>query len=170
MTIGTVKSQGTRLYFIDRLLQSSPVLRYVVCATGIDGVGGGAKDQVDITCLDTQGMKQNRAGLGNPSVVSAPINFIPTAEAHQALMAYKEAGNSTRWMMLAPDGANPEAEPTIDSNEMIEAPADRTTASFDGFVNEVPINVGTNDIWRGTLNIQVSGNTDWTYATTEPTE
>lgn len=170
MTIGTVKSQGTRLYFIDRLLQSAPTLRYVVCATGIDGIGAGAKDQIDITCLDTQDDKENRSGLGNPSVVTSPLNFIPTAEDHQALIALKENGATTQWMMLAPDGANPTAEPTLDSNEMLEAPADRTTVSFSGYVTELPISVGTNDVWRGTLNIQRSGRNTWTYATTIPLE
>lgn len=53
MTVGTVRTQGTELFFVDNSVTTSdPDLIKLACPTGIQGLGG-AKDQIETTCLDT---------------------------------------------------------------------------------------------------------------------
>ena len=95
MTVGTVRTQGTELFFVDNSVTTSdPDLIKLACPTGIQGLGG-AKDQIETTCLDTVGDKEFAGGLGNPGVVTVPFNLIPREYSHQNLLALKKAGEIT---------------------------------------------------------------------------
>ena len=77
MTTGLVKTQGTELYFVDAsVTASAPDLVKMSCPTGVQGLGG-AKDQIETTCLDATTDKEFAGGLGNPGTVSVPFNLIP---------------------------------------------------------------------------------------------
>ena len=154
MTVGTVKTQGTELYFLDTVSTSNPgTLVKMSCPTGITGLGGAA-DQIEDTCLDTTTDKTFKRGLGNPGQVSVPFNMIPTAESHQLLFTLKDAGETLHWIACLSDGTNP---PTVDTDDTIIAPTARTSFEFDGYIADLNIDIATNEIVRGTMTIQRSG-------------
>lgn len=153
---GTVKTQGTELYTVDALSSSVAEVLKFACPTGISGLGG-AKDQIEDTCLDDLVDKSFKSGLGNPGQVSVPFNFIPRAGSHQILFDLKESGELLPWMIGLEDGYG--VAPTLDSNDLLVAPAspNRTSFTFDAYVSDVNIDIATNEIVRGTLTLQRSG-------------
>jgi hypothetical protein len=154
MTTGTVKTQGTELFFVDTLTSSVPAVVKLACPTGITGLGGAA-DQIETTCLDALVDREYARGLGNPGQVSVPFNLIPTAVSHQLLFDLKDAGTVVSWLACLSDGS---ADPTtVDSNDVIVPPASRTSFGFQGYIADVTIDIATNEIVRGTLTLQRSG-------------
>lgn len=154
MTVGTVRTQGTELFFVDNSVTTSdPDLNKLACPTGIQGLGG-AKDQIETTCLDTVGDKEFAGGLGNPGVVTVPFNLIPREYSHQNLLALKKAGEILSWIACLSEGAT---APTIDTDGIIAAPAGRSSFLFQGYIADVNIDIANNEIVRGTLTIQRSG-------------
>lgn len=151
MTAGIVKTQGTELYF--KNVESAPVLVKLECPTGITGLGGAA-DQLETTCLDTQDDKEYTGGLGNPGQVSVPFNFIPTSPSQRDLFDLKVGREVMDWIILLSDGT---AAPTLDSNDDIDAPAGRSSIKFQGYIADMNLDIATNEIVRGTLTIQRSG-------------
>lgn len=157
MTTGVIKSQGTRLFFAYPAAESSSdpdgiTILKVACATGISGLGG-ARSQIDVTCLESEEMEYE-AGLANPGQVSVPINFIPRSEAHQALMALKESGTLISWMIVASDQAG--SPSAVDSEDRLVSPGS-TTVEFLAYVADVNLDFATNDISKGTITLQRSG-------------
>lgn len=158
MTIGTVKTQGTRLFFA----VSASEIHKVACATGIQGLGG-ARDQIDITCLDSD-EREYSGGFANPGQVTIPINFIPRSASHQALMGLKETGATISWMIVLSDQTG---SPTVlDTSDRLNSPG-ATTAEFLGYVADFNADIGTNEIVRGTLTVQRSGGVVWEFPTAD---
>jgi hypothetical protein len=154
MTTGLVKTQGTELFFVDASVSTSaPDLVKMACPTGVQGLGG-AKDQIETTCLDATVDKEFAGGLGNPGTVSVPFNLIPRDFSHQTLFALKESGADLNWIACLSDGTE---DPTLDSDGIIVAPTLRSSFRFVGYIADVNIDIATNEIVRGTLTIQRSG-------------
>ena len=153
-----IRTQGTHLYFIDTITSSAAEVVKLTCPTGISGLGG-ARDQIDSTCLDATGDKTFLAGLGNPGQVSVPFNLDPTAADHAMLFQLKEDGRNLDWLACLSESAT---EPTLDSNEAFALPADRSCIAFSAYVADVNIDMATNEIVRGTLTLQRSGNVVFT--------
>ncbi|MDP3208765.1 MAG: phage tail tube protein, partial [Rhodoglobus sp.] len=99
MTAGTIKTKGTRLYFA---LSASEILK-VACPTGAT-IGGGAADDIDITCLDSE-EREFVQGLKTPDDISLPVNFISRSASHQALEALYDSGETVSWMVVLSDQA-----------------------------------------------------------------
>jgi hypothetical protein len=158
--MSTVKTQGTKLYFVDTLTSSNPSVIELACPTGITGLGGAA-DQIETTCLGATVDKTYTRGLGNPGQVSVPFNLIPTAASHQLLFELKEAGTTVNWLACLSDGVA--APTTLDSNDRIVPPNDRTSFGFDAYIADINIDVATNEIVRGTLTLQRSGSVTATW-------
>ena len=154
MTTGTVKSQGTRMYFC--LPGSTSEIHKVACPSAINGLGGAA-NQIDKTCLDSVEMEYDR-GMQNPGQVSVPINFIPRSAAHQALIDLRASGDTTDWMIVLSDQAGAPAD--VDSDGHLVSPGS-TTVRFQGYIADMTIDVPKNDIVRATLSIQRSGAPEW---------
>jgi len=152
--MSTVKTQGTKLYFVDMLTSSVGAIIELACPTGITGLGGAA-DQIETTCLNATTDRTYTRGLGNPGQVSVPFNLIPTNASHQLLFDLKEAGTTVNWLACLSDGTT--APNTLDSNDRIIAPANRTSFGFDAYIADVNIDIATNEIVRGTLTLQRSG-------------
>jgi len=165
MTIGTLKTQGTELFFVNPLVTDASVIK-MACPTGISGLGGAA-DQLDDTCLDSKERTFKR-GLGNPGQVSVPFNFIPSNFSHQDLFELKEDGRNLQWLIGLSDGV---AVPTLDSDDAFVPPASplRTTAEFEAYIADVNIDIATNEIVRGTLTLQRSGTVKWNWNGPTPT-
>lgn len=153
MTTGTVKTQGTELFMIETASASDPVITKMACPTGISGLGG-AKDQIEDTCLDNTTDKTFVAGLGTPGQVSVPFNLIPRDGSHQFLFTLKELGTVLKWIACLSESGT---DPTMDTDFEFVAPTDRTSFRFDAYIADVNIDMATNDIVRGTLTLQRSG-------------
>lgn len=148
MTAGVLTTKGTRLFFAK---SDSEVLK-VACATGITGLGGAA-DQIDQTCLDSQEREYAR-GMLNPGQITVPINLIPRSAAHQALLGLRESGETISWMIVLSDQSG---DPQISTSDgRLESPG-ATTAEFLGYVADFSLDVAVNEIVRGTLTVQRSG-------------
>jgi hypothetical protein len=153
MTTGTVRTQGSELFFIETESASDPAITKLICPTGINGLGG-AKDQIETTCLDTTGDKEYAAGLGNPGQVSVPFNFIPRDTSHQILFALKDKGTVMKWLACLSESTT---DPTMDTDFVFVVPTDRTSFAFDAYISDVNIDIATNEIVKGTLTLQRSG-------------
>ena len=155
MTAGTILTQGTELFTVDALSSSVAAVLKMACPTGITGLGG-AKDQIEDTCLDNTTDKTFKPGLGNPGQVTVPFNFIPRAGSHQILFDLKESAEVMPWVIGLSDGTG---TPTLDSNDDLvpQASPARTSIYFKGYVADLNIDIATNEIVRGTLTIQRSG-------------
>lgn len=155
MTVGTLKTQGSELFLVDKLTSSVAAVLKLACPTGITGLGGAA-DQLEDTCLDNTTDKTYKRGLGNPGQVSVPFNFIPSNTSHQILFDLKEQGNTIGWLIGMSDGTAP---PTLDANDELVPPAspNRTSIAFEAYIADINIDIATNEIVRGTLTLQRSG-------------
>ena len=161
MTQGTVKTQGSELFFVDSLTSSVSAIVKLACPTGITGLGGAA-DQIETTCLDATVDREYVRGLGNPGQVTVPFNLIPSAASHHLLFDLKEAGDTISWLACLSDGT---ADPTVvNSSDMIVPPVGRTSFGFQAYIADVTIDVATNEIVRGTLTLQRSGAVTPTWA------
>lgn len=147
--MGTViKTQGTDLYWA-----SGPTaVKRVVCATGITGLGG-ARDQVDTSCLDNTQDRTFIGGLGNPGQVTVSFNVHKGEVAHEDLLALKASGATVSWGIYSSDGVT--APTAVDS--AMQPVADRVSAIFQGYVADINIDIQGNDIWKGSVTIQRSG-------------
>ncbi len=155
MTTGTVRTQGTEVFFVDNTVSASqPDLIKLACPTGVQGLGG-AKDQIETTCLDTIGDKEYAGGLGNPGVVTIPFNLIPRNFSHQVLFEFKRTGEVLEWIACLSESTE---QPTVDSDGVITAPGTRSSFQFQGYIADVNIDIANNEIVRGTLTVQRSGN------------
>lgn len=153
---GELKTQGTKLYFID----PSGELATMSCPTGITGLGG-AKGQIPSTCLDDTEDEQFLAGLGVPGQVNVPFVFKPGETNQRDLIALKASGDTTRWMIGFSDGVG---LPTHDSNGTFTTPpVDRTSAEFTAYVADITFDLASNDIVRGTMLLQRSGSVVWNW-------
>jgi hypothetical protein len=155
MTVGTLKTQGTELFVVDKLSASAAAVLKFACPTGITGLGGPA-DQLEDTCLDNIEDKTYKRGLGNPGQVSVPFNFIPSNGSHQILFDLKEQGDTLEWLIAYSDGT---AVPTLSAEETFVPPASplRTSMVFYAYIADINIDIATNEIVRGTLTLQRSG-------------
>lgn len=153
-----IKTQGTELFFA----AGTPIdVMKLTCPTGITGLGG-ARDQIETTCLEDLEDKQYTGGLGNPGTVTVPFNFHTGDASQQELFDLKESGNNIQWLIGLSDGT---AQPTLDSNDQLVAPSSssRTSALITAYVSDVNIDIATNEIVRGTLTLQRSGPVEWTW-------
>ena len=148
-----IKTQGTNLFFV-----SSAAVKTLTCPTGITGLGG-ARDQIETTCLENTDDKTYIAGLGNPGQVSVPFVFDPSAADQKLLYALHDSGEIINWLVGFSDGTT---APTIVSGVLTMA-STRSAAQFSAFVSDVNIDVATNEIVRGTLTLQRSGNVAWSW-------
>jgi hypothetical protein len=152
MTVGTLKTQGTELFFANPLTTAIDLLK-VACPTGITGLGGPA-DQLDDTCLDST-ERTFKQGLKNPGAITVPVNFIPSSPSHQALIALYNGGQTVSWLIAMSDGTTDPT--TLNSAQLIVPPANRSSIRFDGYVSDFNIDIATNEIVRATVTIQRSG-------------
>ncbi len=159
MTIGTLKTQGSKLFFAN----SPSEILSVACPTGITGLGGTA-DQIEDTCLDSN-EKTFVRGLLTPGTISVPFNVIPRSASHQALFTLRETGESIGWLATLSDyvSAVPSA---VDSDGYITSPGS-TTIGWLGYVSDLTIDIATNEIVRGTLTIQRSGTLQYDLPTAD---
>jgi len=161
MADGDVKTQGTHLYFVDRT-GAVPALVKMVCPTGITGLTGGARDQIETTCLDDMDDRTFEQGLRGSTPVSVPFNLKPARAEHQLLWELRESGEKVDWMALLSESADP---PTLDVGGVMVPPATRTSFQFTASISDLALDVASNEIVRGTLTLARSGSVVPTWFT-----
>ncbi|MFW8566150.1 phage tail tube protein [Orrella sp. 11846] len=147
----SLKTQGTHLFFLSE--QAPEGFFKVTCPTGISGLGG-AREQIDDTCLDDTDERSFIAGLAAPGAVSAPFNLDPRAVDHREFFDLKDSGEKIQWLICLSDG---EDAPTVDSSGAFLPPVDRTSLEFTAYVADVEIDIALADKVTGTLTLQRSG-------------
>ena len=154
----TYETQGTHLFFVDDVTSSVPEIVKLTCPTGITGVGGGTKDQIDTTCLDeVSGYRKFVGGLASGDVVTVPFVLYHQDGSHQALFQMRRENRNVGWLVGLSDSDS--VPNVIDSDGNIEPPNDRTCFTFFGYVSNLTVDMSGNEVVRGTLTIQPNGET-----------
>lgn len=144
---GEVKSQGTHLYFVNPT--GTPALVKLTCPTGLNGLTSGAKSRIPATCLDETESEVSIPGLEAEQAMSVPF-ILKTADAsHKLLFALRDASARLEWIACLSESAT---APTLVTGDIVP-PVDRTSFTFAGDISDVAIEVGGNEIVRGTLTI-----------------
>lgn len=156
MADGTVKTQGTHLYMVNRPAGGPAALMKFTCPTGINGVMAGAADQIEDTCLDETATKTFQRGLESPAPVTVPFNFKPADASHQRMLELRETGEVLDWVALLSESAT---APTLSGAgaDVLTPPVDRTSITFRAYISELAMDIGANEIVRGTMTLQRQG-------------
>lgn len=155
-TSAPIKSQKTELFWA-----SAPTAATrAVAMKSFSGLGG-ARDQIDTSNLDNAVDRTFVSGLGSPSPVNVAFNVHADEVSHTALMALKDSGAEVSWGIYSSHAVT---APTAVGSVM-QAVTTRASAIFQGYVSDVNIDVGENDIWKGTITIQRTGAVTWKLTT-----
>lgn len=147
-----VKTKGTELWLVQEDSAGFEMIK-IGCPTGITGLGG-AKSQIETTCLDSQEM-EFVSGFASPGQVSVALDFDPAKISHQELWDLFEAQNDERrWVIGFSDGTAP---PTVDTAGVVTYPTTRTYIDFVGYVADLPLDFALNSVVKSTMQIQRSG-------------
>lgn len=146
--MATLKTQGTEIYILDDTNSGSEVEK-LGQITGFSGVGGQA-GEIDVTDLDSTA-REFVAGLKDNGTVSINVNWDPQDASHITLDGLV-GGSNKRFVIGCSESA---ADPAYTSTFTI--PTDRTTLDFNGSVLSFQKDAETDNVWRGTLTIRVSG-------------
>ncbi|MNY66140.1 hypothetical protein D3C86_2035160 [compost metagenome] len=79
---------------------------------------------------------------------------------HEALLALKASGAEVSWGVYSSGATAPTA---VDSE--MQVAVGRVSAIFLGYVSDVSVEIGANDIWKGTVIVQRSGPISWDLQT-----
>jgi hypothetical protein len=145
--VGSVKTQGTELYFLD---PDAGIVK-VGCVTTISGLTA-ARDQIETTCLDSEA-RTYEAGMATPGTATFGINFDPNDASHVRLHELYRAGTKFDWALGWSDGTAP---PTEDTGGNINTPSTRTWIVFNGYVADLPFDFTLNAVVASTVSVQVS--------------
>lgn len=147
------ETKGTKLYFVN---SAGNAVLSVTCPTGVDGVAGGTKEQIDTTCLDETGdVRTSIGGFAEATDVTVPFILYDGDASHQDLFVLKTSGEVVAWMLALSDDTT---APTL-ASDGLEPPANRTTFSFNGYVSNLTLSANISDVVRGNLTIKPSGAT-----------
>lgn len=149
-----LKTQRTNLYYSD---PADDMVVEVGCVTSVSGIGA-SRDQLDSTCLSDDA-RSFEAGLGTPGAATFTINFDPADASHLALYALWKAGTVLHWALGLGDGpAAPAAlvPPTGASDGGFELPTTRSFVTFEGYIQDVPLDLALNAFITAQVSIQVS--------------
>jgi hypothetical protein len=149
----SLKTQGTSLFIL--IPGTTDTIARVTCVKEVTGVGAGAKDQIDVTCLEDTEDRQYVAGLATPSAVTMSVNYDPSDGEYESLLDLKESGDNTRFFLGLSDGAKTIA-PTIVSG-VVTFPSTRSFLEFQGFIAEFPFDFAQNTVITSAISVQRSG-------------
>jgi hypothetical protein len=143
-----LKTQGTEIYILDATNSGSEVQK-IGKVTGGSGVGGEA-GEIDITNLDSTAM-EFLTGLKDNGSVSLDVNWDPQDGSHQDIDNLV-GGDNVRVLICGSEG---DTDPSYGSDFTI--PTDRTTLDFTAGFRSFQKDFGTDDVWRGSITMRVSG-------------
>lgn len=143
------KTQGIELYYASAPTVASKIAQI----TSAPPPMGGARSQIDITTLDSI-EHEYASGMANPASEQFGIIFNPGDTSHQALIALKNSGVLVPWWLGLSDGT---VAPTVVASAFVVTPVARSFFTFLGYVADVALATGINDVIKGTVTIQRSG-------------
>lgn len=155
--MATLKTQGTELYILDESATGNEV-RKIGQITGFSGVGGTA-GEITATNFDSTA-QEFVTGLKDNGTISINLDWDPKSTAHQALDGLV-GGKNVRFLIACAEATT---QPTFATAEYT-LPATRTLLDFVAGVLSFQKDAGTDDIWRGSVSIRVSGDITITPAT-----
>jgi hypothetical protein len=145
--------KGSELFFV-KTDSNGPSIVKLGCPKGVSGLGG-AKSQLDTTCLDSEEMEFS-PGMGSPGAMTVQLDFDPSKVSHRDLVEMDENDTITTWIVALSDGATT-IVPTIDSAGTITFPGTRTFIEFLGYLAEVPLELAVNTNVQSAVSVQRSG-------------
>lgn len=147
--MATLKTQGTELYILDDANTGNEVQK-IGNITGGSGVGGTA-GEITATNLDSTA-QEFVVGLKDNGTVSLNLDWDPSDASHVTLDSLV-GGTNKRFFIACSES---DTQPTW-ATSVYTLPTDRTTLDFNGGVLSFQKDFGTDDIWRGSVDIRVSG-------------
>jgi len=93
------------------------------------------------------------SGFANLADLSFPIVFHDGNASHVALIALKTAGTVRNWGIFFSQTAT---APTAVASALVR-PTTRTSIIFDGYVKDFVLEMGGNDVVRGTVTLKPTG-------------
>lgn len=146
-----IKTKGTELWLVQEDSSGVSLIK-IGCPTGISGLGG-AKSQIEVTCLDSD-EQEFEAGFAQPGAVTVNLDFDPAKISHSELWDLSESGENRQWVIGLSDGTAP---PTVASGPVITFPTTRTFVEFSGYVSDLPLDFALNSVVKSAMQIQRSG-------------
>ena len=143
-----LKTQGTEIFLLDST-DSGNEVRKIGKVTGTGDLGGSA-GEIDITNFDSLA-KEYVVGLKDNGTVTIPYNYDPQ-DSTQTTIKGLEGGANKRFVIACSEAVT---DPTFTSVFVI--PTDRTTFDFTAGVQSMTKAAGTDDVWRGTITLRISG-------------
>lgn len=153
----SVKTKGTEIWFLKES-SAGPEIVKLGCPKGASGLGG-AKSQLDETCLDSEEMEFG-PGMASPGAVSIQLDFDPAKVSHRDLIDMDENDTTTTWIIGLSDGPA-SVVPAVDSAGTITFPGTRTFVEFQGYIAELPLDFAINSNVASTASVQRSGRKTW---------
>lgn len=131
------------------------------CPKGVTGLGG-AKSQLDETCLDSEEMEFG-PGMASPGAITVQLDFDPAKTSHRDLIEMDENDTKTTWIVALSDGAT-SIIPTVDTSGTVTFPSGRTFVEFEGYLADVPLDLAVNTNVQSAVSVQRSGAKTWHWA------
>lgn len=154
--MATLKTQGTELFLLDETNSGSEVQK-IGQITGFSGVGGTA-GEINATNFDSTA-QEFVTGLKDNGTVSINLDWDPQDASHVSLDNLVGGANKRFVICCSEAGTDPTYTSTF------ELPTDRTVLDFNGGVLSFQKDAGTDDVWRASVSIRVSGAITITPAT-----
>ena len=144
-----LKTQGTELYILDPDDTGNEVIK-VTKIMGGSGVGGEA-GEIPATNLDSLAL-EFLTGLKDNGSITLNINYTPSEASHQKLNELF-GGDNVRFLIC---GSESNTQPSY-SASTYTIPTDRTTWDFEAGVRGFSKDFESDNIWKATATLRVSG-------------
>lgn len=147
--MATLKSQGTEIFILDSADTGNEV-RKIGQITGFSGVGSGSATEIETTNFDSTA-KEFVVGLRDNGSISINLDWDPQDASHDTLNDLVGGANK-RFFIACSEAAT---DPTFSATYTL--PTDRTTIDFQAGVVSFQLDAGTDDVWRGSVELRISG-------------
>lgn len=148
----SIKTKGTELFFIYPYSGGYSVVKFG-CPKGIQGLGG-AKSQIDETCLDSLEMEFG-PGMGSPGAITVNTDIDFSKVSHQDIIIMDRDDDKVTWIVGFSDGT---AAPTVNGTTgVVTYPSTRSYVSFLGYIADLPLDFSINSNVTSAVSIQRSG-------------
>lgn len=144
----SLKTQGTEIYILDSTDTGNEVIKVTNVISG-SGIGGEA-GEIDKTNLDSLA-REFLTALKDEGSITLNLNYDPKEASHQKLNALFGQDN-VRFLIASSESAT---QPTFSTDYSI--PTDRSTWDFEGGVRSFSKDFESDNIWKATATIRVSG-------------
>lgn len=148
--MATLKTQGTEFYILDSADTGNEV-RKIGQITGFSGVGSGSATEIETTNFDSTA-KEFVVGLRDNGSISINLDWDPQDASHDVLNDLVGGANK-RFFIACSEAAT---DPTFAASTYT-LPTARTTIDFQAGVVSFQLDAGTDDVWRGTVELRISG-------------